>query len=368
MSNAFKLIGLAIVTAAISFYVGYKFHVSFFNYIAIFAVSAIIEVAILVHRETRRARGESVANVGWYIFALVGIFLAVWTGYELNFAPPTFEYDSCKEFYQIIREEKNLGCTKNNFLQALRQERHVASGVSFDKRLREATVLDLDEAYRAERTGEFITPPFPRLQQVWGEYRAAQANQAIERMLGHWSTGVIIFVMIFVGFVINGALSLKKIKVIGGGQAVVGAVMAVASWLFWNFQDITLSNYLPLSAGSLKVISDYWYVGIALGVTPLVLPLFNDLADFFKEGVFVKKALIVGVPALALTAGLLLSPNLVGIMMLPSIFKSLLANQDLSIQVIQLGLFSGLLLGMGIVTLIEGIVKLINPAPEKPAS
>jgi hypothetical protein len=367
MTNALKLIALALVAIVVSIFAGIQLHARFFDYIALFAVSLIIMVAILVHRETRRSKGEKVANVGWYIFGLLGIYFLVATGYQLNFAPPTYEYSSCKEFYSIVRKE-NAGCLKSDFQKTLRLERHVASGVSFDKRLRQALESDLDEAYRAERTGEFITPPFPRLQQVWGEYRAAQANQAIERMLGHWSTGVIIFVMIFVGFVINGALSLKKIKVIGGGQVVVGAVMAVASWLFWNFQDITLSNYLPLSAGSLKVISDYWYVGIALGVTPLVLPLFNDLADFFKEGVFVKKALIVGVPALALTAGLLLSPNLVGIMMLPSIFKSLLANQDLSIQVIQLGLFSGLLLGMGIVTLIEGIVKLINPAPEKPAS
>lgn len=365
MTDSLKVIGAALLAAAVSFYVGYKLHAEFMNYIAIFAVAAIIEVAILAHRELRRAKGLPVANVGWYFFGLGGIVLVLATGYQLNFAPPDYQYNSCKEFYQIVREE-NRGCLKSNFQQTLRQERHTASGVSFDRRLNLALEDDLSEEDRAYRAGEPITEYFPRFRQVWAEYRAAQANQAVESLMGNWSTGVIIFVMIFVGFVINGALSLKKIKVIGGGQVMVGATMAVASGLFWAFRDITLSNYPPLSAESLKVISNYWYIGIAMGVAPLVLPLFNDLSKFFEKDIFSKKALIVGVPALILTVGLLLSPNLVGMMLLPSIFKTLFYNPDLSIQIIQLSLISGLLVGMGIVTLLEGIVKLI--APKKPAS
>ena len=366
MKDAIKLILLALLAVLASIMAGRFLNARFFDYLALFAVSVIIEVGILAHREWRRAKGLPVANVGWYLGGLVVIFLLTLNGYLLNLAPPSYEYSSCTEFYQIVRAE-NTGCKKSDFLKTLRQERHVASGISFDKRLREALESDLEEAHRAERVGEFVSPPFPRLQQVWGEYRAAQANQAVERQVGHWSTGVIISLMVYAGLFIHGSLSLKGTKVIGGGQAVVGLLVALLSGLFWSFQEVTLSNYLPLSGKSLKVISDYFSVGIALGGVPLVLPLINDIADFLGKGVFSKKVLIVGVPALVLTVGLLLNPNLVGMMLLPSIIKALIENQDLSIQVIQLSLISGLLIGMGGVSFLEGLVKLFN-SPEQPAS
>lgn len=366
MKDAAKLILLALLAVMTSILAGRFLNARFFDYLALFAVSVIIEVGILAHREWRRAKGLPVANVGWYLGGLVVIFLLTLNGYLLNLAPPSYEYSSCTEFYQIVRAE-NTGCKKSDFLKTLRQERHVASGISFDKRLREALESDLEEAHRAERVGEFVSPPFPRLQQVWGEYQAARANQAVERQVGHWSTGVIISVLIFAGFVINGILSLRGTKAVGGSQAIIGLLVALLSGLFWSFQDIALSNYLPLNARSLQVITDYWYVGIAMGGAPLVLPLINDIGDAFGKEVFSKKALIVGVPALIFTAGLLLNPNLAGMLLLPSIFKSLLNNPDLSIQVIQLSLISGLLVGMGFVSFLEGLVKLIN-SPKQPAS
>lgn len=366
MKDAVRLGLLALLAVMASILAGRLFNARFFDYVALFAVSVIIEIAVLVHREVRRSKGQPVAGMFSYIILLVIIGLSLVTGYQLNLAPPEYEYNSCAEFYQIVRAE-NIGCKKSDFLKTLRSERHVASGISFDKRLREAVELDLEEAHRAEREDELVSPPFPRLQQVWGEYQAARANQAIERMVGNWSTGVIISILIFAGFVINGSLSLKGTKAVGGSQAIIGLLAALLSGLFWSFRDITLSNYLPLSAVPLKVISDYWCVGLAMGGAPLVLPLINDIGDAFGKEVFSKKALIVGVPALIFTAGLLLNPNLVGMMLLPSIFKSLINHPDLSIQVIQLSLISGLLVGMGFVSFLEGLVKLFS-SPEQPAS
>jgi hypothetical protein len=362
MKNALIIVAATILTLVVSIYTAVTFHWKFMEFIAMIAICVIVMVvALYVWTAT-----NSKMNVGWVFFSAFALYLALYTGWSWNFAPKEHKFQACPIFYQIVQlpQPQEVGCTKANLKSVLNAREYYVANQSYGEALNKALDNDLEEAWRAEREGEFISPPFPRFQQAWGAYQAALANEASDRLTGNpdqkMVTGSVLLAIIFIGFLINGVAGLLGWKLVGGVQAVIGLLVVLGAWIGWGNPNL-FAPFFPrdVSREIILIMEDYWNVGLLLGVIPQLLPFFGTVAGFAKGALAKWKWAAIVVPAFLLALGMFLSPNLVLVMMMPGINEAIIAHPELSITPIQLAITFGMLAGIGGVSFFEGLMSLI---------
>lgn len=357
----FFLGGAAIILAA-SIALALHFHWKFGEFMAMVTVLIMVTVAALAVY----AQKERKMDVGWIFLGAFVAGLLMYTGWSMNFAPKAYKYQACPEFYQTVQLPQptdGTGCTKEDLFAVLNARQYIVAGQNFSPEMNEGLKNDLEETWRAEREGKFVSPAFPRFQQAWGKYQAALTNEASDRLTGNpsqqKSSWAFLYGVILLGFLITGTASFFGLRIIGGVQLVIGLIVTAVAWLSW----VNPNLFMPFFPGNVSrevilLLENYWTMGFMIGLIPQLLPTISTLAGVARSAMKFK-AMVVIVPAIILAFGMFISPNLLLVTMLPSINQAIFDHPELSIQPIQLAVQFGLLSAIGGISAFNGIVRLI---------
>lgn len=147
----------------------------------------LIGLAVVWYHDQRDdATGETSSHVFPYILAaclilFVGIG-AIKLGNSLAFPPPEYTYDSCKEFYVLLGQKPETAdaCTQITMVNTLQAQMPPVGGKEYWTAGFNSLFADLYGQWSGEITVDEY--PFPATKQMWGEYQAARANFAMERL------------------------------------------------------------------------------------------------------------------------------------------------------------------------------------------